>query len=215
MTKRSYCLVLLVVLISKHLQRENHFLSDVSGHNGRFIQHTSEVQFNIMSHQQIRGSKKHQKADRNEMVCEPSEVVMKGHVMLNGCDSLEAAKADQVHDLQTPQSFKGSRYETKGPPIYSRLIQEQEVRRTEVGVWWTEELSKYPVIWGKPGLGFFLAFALELCIQVWTWKDGGVGKDFIWLCKGVFWKAAFLKGLTVRRRVCSFKMRRNYEWKPF
>lgn len=83
------------------------------------------------------------------------------------------------------------------------------------GVWWTEELSKYPVIWGKPGLSFFLIFPLDLCIQVWTWKDEGLGKEFIWICKGIFWKAAFLKGSTVQLQVCRFKMQRNHEWKPF
>lgn len=82
---------------------------------------------------------------------------------------------------------------------------------TKVRGWWTKELSKYPVIWGKPGLSFFsFSFPSELCTQVWTWKGRGVGKDFIWICKGVFWKSTFLKGSTVQHWVCSFKMLRNW-----
>lgn len=75
--------------------------------------------------------------------------------------------------------------------VYNCISQEQEVWTAKVRL---GELSKQPVIWGKPGLGVFKpVFPSDLCIQVWTWKDGGLGSDFIWICKGIFIKGAFVK----------------------
>lgn len=50
---------------------------------------------------------------------------------------------------------------SKKVSVYNRPIQEQEVLSTKVGVWWTGELSKYPVIWGKPGLSFKTRFSFR------------------------------------------------------
>lgn len=103
---------------------------------------------------------------------------------------------------------KGSIYNSSGP--------EQEVAAAYWSwVWWTERLSKYTVIWGKPGPSSLATFLSDLCVQVRTWKDFGLGKGFIWICKGVFWKGAFLKGAPVQRQVCTFENAEKVWMEPF
>lgn len=91
-----------------------------------------------------------------------------------------------TNKLLRPSKEAGTR-----PKGCLQKVKKVSIYKTGVGLWWTRELSKYPVIWGKPGLSFSPQKSSSRCGHERMKGLAGIlfGFGKVYFETALFWKA--------------------------